>query len=641
MTVNAKSVGVINLSSNATVPLTLTSANSTNNDFKLVANGDVSISATLPNAKSIVIDASAATAANIAIKAGTLGGVNTTDSIQLHTGASGSISSTGTLQVKTSGGSLTLDSASGNIGTSTAAIKINTPALNVTAPNALFVNLSNLNKSTSAAATVSNISTTGAITFATAGPTIFSTLSGSSVKLTTTGNTTFDGDVTATASDISITQATGLLTISAGKTFSTTSNTGTGRITIQEKSTVSGAGINIGNMVTFNTLSANNASSKFPLNGQITIVVAPSLPTGVPVAGKQPGNVHVDTSLATGPANTVYWGQNEPITTATGVNNFTIKGNSAIVFSAASANAPITLGGSTSFTADPPVSAAPLLVAEPLSTAVPTGTTAVNHISSPQTLHASLPGTGNSLKSTTNQISFSAPSAISNSFSAGSNLMTAATQTDLISNSTFAKASVSNMSFGSGSNFEPMLTGSAEFTDTCSDNRITEHGAKIYAPLSDTKIKTAFGEIAIDANCLVAIFCTERGTSIFNLDDSHRNAVRLTHGTHHINIPAGRHISVSSSKSFDSINPVESIGHRKFNEIQFGGFKVFESEFSIPSAINALKPLKQILSSNEPSSQRIKRHLMKTIASLLQMNRSSERFQQILAPRMAAYAENH
>jgi hypothetical protein len=173
-----------------------------------------------------------------------------------------------------------------------------------------------------------------------------------------------------------------------------------------------------------------------------------------------------------------------------------------------------------------------------------------------------------------------------------------------------------------------------EVLDSTSDSRtvvLRKNERLIFAPTVDTKIVTELGEVTIDAGS-VAMVCRSADTlAVYNFDDLHRYAVRIHSGNKSLTLSPGRHAIISSkTASFDSLNVIPEIAHRRVSSAQmFGaGMRMFSSEFSIPSAMTAIKQLRELLNSRQPDAIQVARHMLKTVASLQVINPSTERYQQ-------------
>ena len=168
------------------------------------------------------------------------------------------------------------------------------------------------------------------------------------------------------------------------------------------------------------------------------------------------------------------------------------------------------------------------------------------------------------------------------------------------------------------------------------------NGAVVFAPFVNTTVDTPFGSVEIDARSLVMVIVSPHGTAVYNIDDQHRDAVRIQVGNHTIPLSPSKQATVTSStvKAFEQVNPVEAIGYRYMTDSELGdGMKVFNSEFSISSSIGAVKTLRSFITSKHPDAMRVSGHMLKTAAAMMQLKPGSASFQQVTRPRMAAYAE--
>jgi hypothetical protein len=158
----------------------------------------------------------------------------------------------------------------------------------------------------------------------------------------------------------------------------------------------------------------------------------------------------------------------------------------------------------------------------------------------------------------------------------------------------------------------------------------------------NTVVQTSFGDVEVHAKSLAILFSSNKGLAVFNLDDQHRDAVKINVSGKTIHVSPGKHVAItySSVKGFEQINPIEEIGYRSLSEKPISSeLKVFSGEFSIPSAIGSIDALKRILSSKNTAELKLSAHLRKTIAAMLQMNRGTEPFHQITRTQISAYKQ--
>jgi len=167
-------------------------------------------------------------------------------------------------------------------------------------------------------------------------------------------------------------------------------------------------------------------------------------------------------------------------------------------------------------------------------------------------------------------------------------------------------------------------------------------GAVLFAPSVDTNVQTPHGNLRIDADSLVFVVNFKDGLAVFNVDDSHKNAVSMSVGDRQFSLAPGGHVLVTKNnvRAINDVNPAQLIGHRNVKELNLtGGRKAFSSEFSIPHAMSAVLPLKELMSSKHPHSQKCAKHLMKTVAIHLHLNQDADSYKQLFHPSTTAYAK--
>jgi hypothetical protein len=163
-------------------------------------------------------------------------------------------------------------------------------------------------------------------------------------------------------------------------------------------------------------------------------------------------------------------------------------------------------------------------------------------------------------------------------------------------------------------------------------------GSVVFAPSRDTLVNTPFGTVKIDAKSIVLIMSFRHGLSVFDLADAHGKAVVVQAGKHDVVLNPGMHVSITRDTvgGFEEINPAQLIGYGNINERRLGeGMKAFTSEFSVPLAVAAVNPLRQLVNSKHPNAQRVSKHMLKTAAILTQIHNA--KYEQIMRPALTAY----
>jgi len=167
-----------------------------------------------------------------------------------------------------------------------------------------------------------------------------------------------------------------------------------------------------------------------------------------------------------------------------------------------------------------------------------------------------------------------------------------------------------------------------------------KRGTVLFVPSVDTMITTPFGKIKIDAKSLVLVMSFANGVAVYDLDDLHAGAVRITAAGSTLSLSPGRHavITPDSVKAFEQVNPAQLIGYRNITSHRLGaGIKAFTAEFSVPCAVSAVLPLKQLMNCTHPNARRVTGHMLKTAAVVMQMNSASGTYQQVFRPQTTAW----
>jgi fibronectin-binding autotransporter adhesin len=476
---------------------------------------------------------------------------------------------------------------------------------------------------------------------------------GKSVTLNGGTDSNVNGQVSTTGGPISVVLSAGKLSLGNGAQIDavgTKSSQGTvllqsqdkisGSIFLDQNSSISTSGVGGGDV----TLAVGKTISKTP--------------------GSPPTNVHVN-----GSGGTAFFGPSGLVVANTPNNNIFLL-NANVIFSGASPGT-ITLNGNTSITADPPSSASAISVATvptaaaALISAVPatlipiTGvpTIGVPTIGVPT---IGVPTTGVALAAVHAASAFSqAQNTAQLDAISVTQAQTIAVNANLSSNSlNNGRVGANNFNWISDteidggeipvallSNKELNISGanvaSLSSDDSLPGERVLSSGAVLAAPQSDTKVHTSVGDVSIAADSVVLIMTLRdgKGLAVYNFDDRRKDAVCVSAGGRKISVPPGTStVIVSDSVStFEQINPAQLITYRYVKERHLNsGLKAFHAEFALPSALVAVKPLKQLITSNHAATKRLGNHLLKTMAILNQLQGGGDNFRQILrSERMA------
>ncbi len=128
--------------------------------------------------------------------------------------------------------------------------------------------------------------------------------------------------------------------------------------------------------------------------------------------------------------------------------------------------------------------------------------------------------------------------------------------------------------------------------------------------------------------------------SVYDLHDNSANSVVVTgNGVNAITLAPGRHVTIAKANTavdFAYVNQVGKIAYRGLNTTLKNGNATYVSDFSIPSAISAVKPLKAMFRSNDAKVRALANQMLKTIVVVTQATASSGIYEQVAKPKLTA-----
>jgi hypothetical protein len=164
-------------------------------------------------------------------------------------------------------------------------------------------------------------------------------------------------------------------------------------------------------------------------------------------------------------------------------------------------------------------------------------------------------------------------------------------------------------------------------------------GTALVSPSKDMTITTPFGKVFVAARSLVLVMSLPNGMAVYNLHDRKSGAVVIEQNGRRLPVnPSTGAVFVQEKRaSFAEINPAQLFCYGKTNETVSENGKMFMTEFSLGSAINALPMLKHMIASKDPQVARISTDFLKTLAIMQQLSGSRyQDFRQYVKPVMTA-----
>jgi hypothetical protein len=462
------------------------------------------------------------------------------------------------------------------------------------------------------------------------------------VSLATTSKTltdgiTINGSITTTTGAVSVITPGGFLNTGAAASILAQSGTSKTKATILLQDNNLLGGINLGSNTSIITGNAGGSN--------ITIAVGPAPSKGTNSTNPSPGTITVVTNP---PGGTVFFGPAGGVDPAS-VGTITVQGAN-VTF-----NAPSTPGGAIKFlggatiTADPPAAGAlqsVSMVNAPVIQVDPVGATPAVQIQTP--VQASLPVQAVSAiplltaVPLPNQQLNIAPTPLGSVTALGATAL----QTLNLQGKAEVDAEADKQAYRwisdtevDGGEIPAALLD--EMADTAGANAVKNltHGSLLAMPQQDCVVKTPCGDVAVEANSVVLIMAFDKGLAVYNFDDRHYGAVKVTSAGSSFAVRPGTSAVIVSegAKSFSQVNPAQLMCYRRIVEHKLnGGLKAFTSEFALHSGIQAVQPLKAMILSMDAKSRRTAAHLLKTTSILMQLQAGGENFRQVMRPQLTA-----
>ncbi len=172
---------------------------------------------------------------------------------------------------------------------------------------------------------------------------------------------------------------------------------------------------------------------------------------------------------------------------------------------------------------------------------------------------------------------------------------------------------------------------------------LLSRGRTLFTPERDMEVVTPFGKLAIDADSVVLVSLSSNGLAIYNLHDESKKSVRFTSANHTIALAPSQHITLSTHqhREFGHANHIPSISHKSLTtHCLSNGYKLYQSQFSITSAFDGVRPVSELLKSENSEAVKLSRRLLKTCVVVETLARSQEPYRYFYKPVLAVVAKN-
>lgn len=139
-------------------------------------------------------------------------------------------------------------------------------------------------------------------------------------------------------------------------------------------------------------------------------------------------------------------------------------------------------------------------------------------------------------------------------------------------------------------------------------------GVALFNAKKPIVVGTQEGNVHIDKGSLAFVVETGHDVAVYNLHDKHSGGLNVVVGNRLVTIPPGKQLVLTRKPgaNFKEVNPGARIAYRNSKEMKLTeDVTGFISDFSIPSAIANIPPLKKMLTSNIPEERRVAQQLLK------------------------------
>ncbi len=178
------------------------------------------------------------------------------------------------------------------------------------------------------------------------------------------------------------------------------------------------------------------------------------------------------------------------------------------------------------------------------------------------------------------------------------------------------------------------FTFTAGSKNTAKNCACLSYGSAVISASHDMEIKLSAGiNLSLKRGAIVLAIANGNVVSVFDLHDNSANSIVVTgNGVNAIALAPGRHVTVAKANSaidFAYVNQVGKIAYRGINTLVKNGRVTYVSDFSIPSAINAIKPLKTMFRSNDKQVKALANQLLKTSVVVTQSSSGKGIYEQV------------
>jgi hypothetical protein len=159
---------------------------------------------------------------------------------------------------------------------------------------------------------------------------------------------------------------------------------------------------------------------------------------------------------------------------------------------------------------------------------------------------------------------------------------------------------------------------------------ILNRGSMLFQPTTDMTVRVQEGTVFVPNGATAYVIETGHDVAVYDMHDGHHGSVKVQVGKKLITLTPGKQLVLTRdlAADFDRVNPGSRIAYRGVHgEVVAEGIKAYAADFSIPSIMMNVAPLKRMLASDIPSERRQAHKLLKNAVILAQMTGQAGPFQ--------------
>jgi hypothetical protein len=140
-----------------------------------------------------------------------------------------------------------------------------------------------------------------------------------------------------------------------------------------------------------------------------------------------------------------------------------------------------------------------------------------------------------------------------------------------------------------------------------------------------SSIETPLGKVNFKRGTIAFLSWTEQDLHLYNLAESTPNSVSIESGANRVNLYVGKQAVLTKNPidSFENANRLGQIAWCASKDEKFSGCTAFSANFSLISAVQNIKPLKQLACSDNHAAKKLTDRILKA-ASLMNQPQTVE-----------------